>query len=392
MQDLYKDIPCIYFSACADGRIIEANETLRHALGYTSDELAGRNLESIFTVATRIFQQTHFYPLLQLKGHVEEIYITLNSKDGEDVPVLMNAVRKEKDGQSQFHFAGIVVNKRKKYEDEIIAAKKAAEKALSENTALKAAKEELQNRAEELDRQFVLANQQNHELRQFSHLATHTLQEPVRKLLFFSSQILRTNEEAGTAAHKIRQAAEDLDVKLKGLQQYIWLTNEELKWEVMDLALILESARKEVELENPGVSILLESEAIPAIEANRVQMLFLMKELLNNAVRFRKPGSVVNVRIHASTLLLNMFRKLTGKYKYTEFVKLQIQDNGIGFDDTYQAQAFELFRKLHSISGAGIGLALCKKIVDNHSGSISLESQQDTGTTVIVFLPLQQFI
>ncbi len=392
MQDLYNGIPCIYFSASADGFITEANKILCNYLGYAPGELIGRKLETIFTLSTRIFQQTHLYPLLQLSGQAEEIYITLKSKDNADLPVLINAERKEIDGQIHFQFAGIGLNKRKKFEDEIIAAKKAAEKALYENSSLKSAQEQLQKHAEELDTQITLANLQNRELKQLNHLFTHSLQEPLRKLLFYSGQIVESQEEKEIIAgvQKIKKAVDNMSAKIKGLQQYVWLTNEKLKYEAVDLPGIIQSVKKELELENPDVLIVLESEPIPLFEANNEQMHFLIKEILSNAIRFRKPGNVVNVKVFATTLLLNNFRQLTGKYKYAEFEKLEIQDSGIGFDDNYQDQAFELFRTLHPFGGLGIGLSFCKKIVENHNGFISLESQQNVGSKVIILLPLHR--
>ncbi|MEO7446194.1 MAG: ATP-binding protein [Ferruginibacter sp.] len=391
MQHLYKHIPCVYFSASADGNIADVNEVLCKYLDYQRDELVGQKLENIFTLSTRIFQQTHFYPLLQLKGHAEEIYITLKAKDGAHVPMLINAERIDEDGEISFYFAGICVSKRKKFEDEIIAAKKAAEKALNENEALKAAKKELEQHAEQLDLQIALFNQQNKELRQFNHLATHTLQEPVRKLLFYSSQVVETPQDAKNvvAAQKFKKAIEDIQNKLQGLQQYVWLSNEALKYEPIDLSDIMQSAKKLVEQQNPGISIVLDAEAIPMIEANAEQMKFLMEELFTNATKFRKPGHVVNIKVFASSLQLNKFRQLPGKYKFVDFLKLQIQDEGIGFEDPYQDQAFELFRVLHPSGGLGIGLPLCKKIVENHNGSISLEGQIGVNSTVIIYLPLE---
>ena len=390
MLQPYKHIPCVYFSASSDGYIVHANDSLCRYLKCHRDELVGKKLETIFTLSTRIFQQTHLYPLLQLKGNAEEIYITLKSKDGSDVPMLINAERIEENGQISFYFAGISVSKRKKFEDEIISAKKAAEKALNENVELKAAKKELEQHAEELDHQIALFNQQNQELRQFNHLATHTLQEPVRKLLFFSSQIVEIQHDSKTitASQKLRKAIDDIQNKLQGLQQFVWLTNEELKLEDVDLFDLLQSAKKLVEQQNPGISIQLDAEAIPVIKANIEQMNFLLKELLLNAVRFRKPGNVVNVKVYASTLLLNKFRQLSGKYRFAEFLKLQIQDDGIGFEDQYQEQAFELFQVLHPNGGLGVGLSLCKKIVENLNGYISLEGQKDVRTTVVLYLPL----
>ncbi len=392
MQDLYSDIPCIYFSASSDGVITEANKILCKYLGYTRDELIGRKLEAIFTLSTRIFQQTHLYPLLQLKGLADEIYITLRTKENADVPVLINAERKEKDGQIHFQFAGIGLNKRQKFEEEIIAAKKAAEKALNENTSLKTAQEELQKHAEELDRQISLAHSQNQELKQLNHSFTHSLQEPLRKFLFYSGLILESKEEKQviSGVQKIKKAVEDMSAKINGLQQYVWLTNEQMDFGEVDFSRIIQSVIKELELENEEISIVLETEPIPAIEANNEQMQILMKEILSNAIRFRKSGKTVNVNIFATTLLLNNFRQLTGKYKYAEFVKLEVQDNGVGFNDKYQDQAFELFRTLHPLGGLGIGLSFCKKIVENHNGYISLESQKDIGSKVIMSFPLRR--
>lgn len=390
MDQTYKHIPCVYFAASEDGFILDVNDSLCRYLHYDRQELIGNKLELIFTLSTRIFQQTHFYPLLQLEGHAEEIYITLKSKEGGHVPMLVNGMRVVEEGSAGFYFAGISVVKRKKFEEEIIAAKHAAQKALNENIALKAAQTALQEYAEELDRRIIISNLQITEYRQFNHLTTHTLQEPVRKLLFFSSQILDTNkdEKSQAISLKIRKATEDIHNKLQGLRQYLWLSTEELELEELDLLVLISAAKAALESEHPGVRIQLDSEPIPKVRANRAQMEFLMKELLSNAVRFRKDGDAVQVRVSASTLLLNKFRELSGKYKYAEFLKVQIEDDGLGFDDEYQEQAFELFRVLHPNAGLGIGLSLCKKILDNHSGIISMESQKGIKTAVIIYLPL----
>lgn len=390
MQNFYQDIPCIYFCVSDEGIIIRTNESLCRALGYGADELTGSKLESIFTLSTRIFQQTHFFPLLKLKGHAEEIYITLRCKNDDELPVLINAARKESNGSTLLHFAGIAVNKRKKFEDEIIAAKKTAESALLENTTLKAAKEQLQKHAEELDTQMALSNLRNGELKQFNHFATHTVREPLRKVLFYSSRILEHEEKATTAAdlQKIRMAARDMDAKLKGLQHYVWLTNVELKKEKVDLKQVAQLVLCEIEAENPGVIIRFESDKISLLEADREQMVLLFKEVLANAVRFRKPGNIAEIKLESDTLLMNQFRELPGKYTYTEFIKLRIRDQGIGLDKDYREQAFELFRKLHSSEGAGIGLSLCRKIAENHGGSVFIESEKDIGTTVFILLPL----
>jgi sigma-B regulation protein RsbU (phosphoserine phosphatase) len=263
---------------------------------------------------------------------------------------------------------------------------------LRENSELKAAQEELRRRAEELDWQIEITIQQNRELMQFNHLATHTLQEPVRKMLFLSDRLTTQDNWKKTemAVRKIRDLTTDMNEKLKGLQKYAWFSNDGFESEriaIQDLFLI---AKEELETQNPELSLRIACQPLPEIEANRAQMFFLVKELLLNAVKFCRPGNLVDVKIVASQLLMNKYRQLTGKYKYIECVKFQISDDGRGFDGTYQEQAFELFRQLHSASGNGVGLSLCKKIVENHGGSIHLESEPEAGTSVVIFLPLIQ--
>ena len=121
-------------------QLVEINETLCIALGYTKQELTGKKLDIIFTIATRIFYQTHFFPLLKMQEHAEEIFISLQTKDKEEIPVLLNAERIIINGETRLVHAGIVVRNRKKFEDELIAAKKSAEAALKENTALNTGK------------------------------------------------------------------------------------------------------------------------------------------------------------------------------------------------------------------------------------------------------------
>src|SRR5688572_18564073 len=303
MQAPLDNIPCIYFSHSREGSIVDVNSSLCENIGYAREELVGQKLELIFTLATRIFQQTHFYPLLRMQGHAEEIYITLQHKDGSEIPILMNAKLIEAD--AVYCFAGIPVTKRKKFEEEIIAAKKAAEKALHENTALKTTKEELQKHAEELDKQNLLAKQQNLELRQFNHLTTHSLQEPVRKLMIFSGMLSDADDESMIRlfAQKMRKSAEELNDKVKGLNQFIRLTSGKWDFSDIDLEELLNNVRFQIESENPGISIQIKNEPLPIIEANGEQMHFMLKELLTNAVKFRKPDDIVDVKIEATTLL-----------------------------------------------------------------------------------------
>jgi phosphoserine phosphatase RsbU/P len=229
--------PCIYISAKDDGTIVDVNETTCGALGYTKEQLLSNKLDSIFTLATRIFQQTHLFPLLKMQSTAAELFITLQSKDNEHIPVLLNAERTIINGTALNIFIGIVVLNRKKFEDELVAAKKAAETALNENSALIQAKEELQAHAEQLDLQMQLVYKQNEELKQFNRVVTHDLQEPLRKLSVFTNMLQEKKD--GTSNKMILQKILDVSSRMKsiisGLQQYVWLTETQKKLDEVHL-------------------------------------------------------------------------------------------------------------------------------------------------------------
>lgn len=392
MEPFLLEAPCLYFACEDDGTIVEANNPLCRQLGFLKEELVGKKADVIFTLATRIFYQTHLFPLVQMQGNADEIYLTLQTKEKTALPVLLNAQRNKQTVKPVTAFACIIVHNRKKFEDELVAAKKAAESALNENTALLQAKQSIQLHAEQLDQQMQMVKRQNEEMRQFNKVVTHDLQEPLRKLFVFTSMLLEGSdaESRQKAAIKIGTMTTNLRSIVNGLQQYVWLIDTPLKLAAVDLNNLIKVCRLRIAKEHPDVKFDLKVAELPAITADAEQMEFLFYELLCNAVRFRKPGNSVKVTVHASELMQNQFRSVPGKFKYVNFVKLEIADNGVGIQKEYKYQALELFRRLVPGSGRGVGLSLCKKIVENHGGDIALDSQEQKGTTVTVWLPLQK--
>lgn len=390
MKPLHDLAPCLYFSTADNGSIGEVNDFLCTCLQYSQEELVGKKVDRIFTLATRIFQQTHLFPLLKMQGHAEEIYLTLRRRDGEELPVLINAKRSEDPDAAVNYFAGIVVQHRRLYEDELIAAKKAAETALQENTVLQAAKEDLQRHSELLDSQMTLLNKQNEELRQFNRIVTHDMQEPLRKLTLFTNLLLEEDrkEEQSKNLKKIGRITEQMKFLLSGLQQFIWITENPPKRVPVELASVVEKVYEQLQMEWPGIHLNMKTEGLRAIAADYDQLYLLFHQLLTNAVQFRKEGQGAVVCIVAETIRMNQFRTVEDKYRYVDFFRIRLQDQGIGFAPEYKAQVFELFRRLHDHSGRGVGLALCKKIVEIHGGSIAIDSVKDGGTTVTILLPV----
>ncbi|HEY9810803.1 MAG TPA: diguanylate cyclase [Halomicronema sp.] len=130
IDELLNSAPCGFLSFTDDGTIVMVNATLLELLGYEFDNLSGRKIETILPIASRIFYQTHFFPLLKLHGKAEEIYFSLRSKQGIDVPILVNAGRQKKAETWVNNCIFIPIHQRIQYEDELLKAKKAAESAI----------------------------------------------------------------------------------------------------------------------------------------------------------------------------------------------------------------------------------------------------------------------
>ena len=136
MDELLNNAPCGFLAFADDGTVLTANATLLGWLGRAEGELCGRHFESILPPGGRIFYHTHFFPLLKLHGRAEEIYVSLRSPDGTDLPVLVNAVRAERGGSNVNDCVFVPMRQRRRFEDEILAAKREAEEANRAKDAL----------------------------------------------------------------------------------------------------------------------------------------------------------------------------------------------------------------------------------------------------------------
>lgn len=390
MESYVENAPCLIFSTSDEGIILEVNEFMCNELMYDKSQLVGNKVEKVLTVASQIFQQTHFFPLLKLHGFANEIYITFRKSDGEHLPVLLNARRKLVSDKAVSTYVGITVHNRKKFEDELIAARKKAENASSENQELQAAKADLQHHAEELDKQIYLVKKQNAELKQFSKLVSHDLQEPLRKISIYSGLLLeRTGDSYQQATiDKIRKVSRRMRDILLGLQQYVWLNEAPLIINTHELQELVDHAKTLLKKSFPGIAFELQLKNNESISGSREQLELLIFHLLSNAVRFRDKEKIAQITIEAHRLQRNQFTSIAGRYKYVDFVRIAICDNGLGFDAEFTPQLFDLFRTLHPQSGSGVGLSICKKIVENHRGTISIDSHINKGTKVTVELPV----
>jgi PAS domain S-box len=179
-RDLLDRAPCGVVSFSDDGVIAYINATLLDRLGYTREELVGQHVERLLSVGTRIFFQTHFFPLVRMHGRAQEVFLLLRARQGDDVGMLCNAIRHERDGRLLSDCVFMEVEERRKFEEALLAARQAADRA---NVALKERTREAEDAALKLESQALeleLQHQQLHEQAAELETQSEALQEANR--------------------------------------------------------------------------------------------------------------------------------------------------------------------------------------------------------------------
>lgn len=236
----------------------------------------------------------------------------------------------------------------------------------------------------------------NHDLQQFASVASHDLQEPLRKIQIFSS-LLRDRPAAGLDAdaakyvEKITDSAARMKTLILDVLNYSKLSANDKGHERVDLNEVLAELLDDFEMRIHEKSAAIRIERLPVVEANRGQMRQMFQNIISNALKFVKDGAVPAIHITAKQLAEKSFA--AGEQSDGAFCFISIKDNGIGFDERYAAHIFALFERLHGkdqYEGTGIGLAITKKIVEKHNGLINAKSSVGNGAEFMIILPQKQ--
>ena len=229
----------------------------------------------------------------------------------------------------------------------------------------------------------------NAELEQFAFVASHDLQEPLRKIQAFGDRLKVKCEPMDAPdirdyLDRMQSASARMRNLINDLLAFSRVIRSSEPFVTVDLALITKEVLGdlEVRIEKSGAKI--ELTELPKIEADAMQMRQLMLNLLSNALKFQTPGATPEIQISATTLT---------PLSREPQCEIRVQDNGIGFDEKYMDKIFAVFQRLHGrteYEGTGVGLAVCRRIVDRHHGSITARSQPGKGATFIVTLPIKQ--
>lgn len=239
--------------------------------------------------------------------------------------------------------------------------------------------------------------QSNLELTQFAYVATHDLQEPLRKIKIFTERLLikassRLTDDEIFYINKIKASTTRMSDLIKDVLEYSVLSKSSEPFPKTDLNTIINNVLVDFELLITQKKAKFFIDQLPSIEAVPLQMNQLFNNLISNSLKFTRDSVIPAITIRQLPLTNNE-KKALDLNMNMPYIKISFSDNGIGFNKEYSAKIFEIFQRLNGnekYPGNGIGLALCKKIINNHKGEIFAESTEDNGATFQIILPLAQ--
>jgi len=235
----------------------------------------------------------------------------------------------------------------------------------------------------------ILMNYYNNQLEEFAYAASHDLQEPLRKIHAFSSMLLESyswqlDERGKLYLGKITESASRMSSLIQDLLNFSKESKNNDLFSVTDLNRVIENIKSDLELLISSRNAVINVEPLPLIRSLPSQINRLFYNLLHNALKFSREDVRPVISITISEHLFHDQDRV--------FLEINFADNGIGFDEKYSEKIFQLFQRLndrHSYPGNGIGLALCKKIMENHNGSIAVSSKPQNGTVFSLRLPIE---
>ncbi len=348
------------------GIIDTMNPAAARMFGYDAEEVIGKNVSILMPEPDRSIHNTYIQKYLETgEGKIIGIgrEVTGLKKNGKTFPFRLAISEMQFDNQRMF--TGII----------------------HDLTPQKQAEERLRRYAVELERS-------NRDLQDFAYISSHDLQEPLRKIRTFGSRLLLKEEDnlsdtGKDYLNRVLSAAERMQRLINDLLSFSRISTQALPFRKVKLSLILDEVLSDLELMLQQNGAAIYTDPLPEIDADPTQMRQLFQNLISNALKFRKSEVPPSIQVKTRMLSKQEVKSL-GLSK--EWVEISIADNGIGFDKKYADKIFNIFQRLegNKYEGSGIGLTICKRIVTSHGGMITVQSEEEKGTTFYVLLPIIQ--
>ncbi|RXJ45728.1 chemotaxis protein CheB [Gelidibacter gilvus] len=325
--------------------------------------------------------------VLSQKDQIEDFEIILKIPEVGERNLLMNARQ--------------IKNKRTAEQLILLAIEDVTDRRIAEEK-LKTFSEELETKVKERTTELKKTNEEleqtNKQLDQFAHIASHDLQEPLRKILTFSKRLQlnhkeELSKEAKSYLDKIENASSRMTSLIRDLLNYSSLLEHEKVYEQTDLNITVENIINDFELQFEEKKAQLKFSDLPTIDTIPLQMNQLFYNLISNALKFSREDVPPLITITSHTLSEKQIKKYSSLNPSISYVEIIVNDNGIGFEQKYSEKIFTIFQRLHTNEdyvGTGIGLAITKKIIENHYGLTFADAKEHSGASFHVILPFKQ--
>jgi len=359
MDSLLDTAPCGFLSFTDDGTVQTVNQTLLDLLDRSREEVVGTPVEQLLSPGAKLFYHTHFFPMLKMEGEAEEVYLSLETSEGDDLSCLLNATRTPRDGEPVNEVVLLPFEERNQYEDEILQAKQVAEQA---------------NRAKA----------------KFLSTVSHELRTPISTIKSLSQYLSlgvrgAVTEEQEEYLDRIEAAADYLDTLVTDILDFARLeagsVDVTLEPVSVEGAISRAESLLEVRFEEADLTydrILPSPDLHVRADPDRLQQVLL--NLLTNAVKFTEAGGSVTAEVAVED----------------DTAQIRVRDTGIGIPADEQQHIFDPFIQAQDPDrsdqrgGIGLGLAISRDLTEKMGGTLTVESEEGVGSTFAVRLPLSK--
>ncbi|MVM30325.1 PAS domain-containing protein [Spirosoma sp. HMF4905] len=269
------------------------------------------------------------------------------------------------------------------------------------NEELTAASEEIVKANKGLEEANLHLTRSNQNLQQFAYIASHDLQEPLRKIQQFGD-LLRNRYETSFGEglvylERMQSAASRMSLLIKDLLSFSRISTRQVVTASVSLSQVVDEALDNLSVAIGETNAHIEVDALPTVQGDASQLGQLFLNLLSNAIKFSRKSqsgesTVPHITVRATALRAEDLPVSVKPARQTmAYLRIDVADNGIGFDEKYRDRIFQVFQRLHGkneFAGTGVGLAICEKVVVNHGGAITATSKPGSGATFSVYLPL----